>query len=267
MFHSFELWNFYRILNFCWNWKYQLIFTCTRAALKQRKLIKNMKCGDASFVGQRQFQLRKIYCVNEVFERECGTEKRKKRTRYHTQIDPLDQESKNNMTFKFSSEIWKTIIFEQVFLSIFSEFCVFFSFSRLGKSFVSFTPPLRARVHGSMALLHLKFSIKQNFAYSSMCQNKRIGKESFIAFFSLLFFKRRFFRLSLEHSSSKWCQRHGFGLDDKPWMNEEREKAKKEWWKIAFVMKSVETKINVTNNSEKERQKTNKHISLWTHTK
>lgn len=121
---------------------------------------------------------------------------RKKKPLYHTQIDPLDQESRNNMTFKFSSEIWKTIIFEQVslflllffpplqilFSFVFSfvcwclerKFCVFFSIFFL----------LWLECMAAMALLHFWSSLSsKTLLIAQSVRTKELAKKVSLRFF------------------------------------------------------------------------------------
>lgn len=70
----------------------------------------------------------------------------------------------------------------------------------------------------------------------------------------------------------KWCQKHGGGFEPRRPNNFDQTTTNathtqkhfmqrmERWWKIAFVMKSVETKINVTNNSKRNGK--NKQTSL-----
>lgn len=147
MLHQCELWNFYHILNF-----FSLLFggklkiSAFLSGKNHRETVSvrlNMlgKYEKKSFRSWRPpntrimnhagiFVRRFFFCARRHIE--------SKWLCHHTQIVLLDQESKNNMTFKFFSwNIWKTIIFEQVssnfflfILKSFASLCFSLNFGR-----------------------------------------------------------------------------------------------------------------------------------------
>lgn len=219
----------------------------------------------------------------------------KKQLCHHTQIVPLDQESKNNMTFKFACEIWKKIsrplfLNKFLFLCLNFFFCEKFCVSRFQQWWlvgwlcvwfgvqekVHDVPPRHYYIWSSLS--NKTLLIAQSVRTKELAKKVSLHRFSLFLPFCVCVCVSRF-SFSFFFKLWKWCQKHGGGFEPRRPNNFDQTTTNaththkntscNEWndgEKLHLLWKALKRKLT-SQTIQKQMGKTNKHLSTRTHTK